>query len=152
MARQAVRRAVDLPRLVAIGILTSGSRVLVTRHRPEGPLEGLWEFPGGKVEFGEHPWEALRREVREELGIHIHAGQLFGIYSHVYDFEGGKVHYVLVAYRVRLPGRRVPPTGGRRWVPLAELREWPVVPGSTPIVADLTRRPRRGIHLKISPV
>lgn len=144
MDPEGVPQAVDLPRLVAIGILTSGSRVLVTRRPTGGPMPGMWEFPGGKVEFGEHPWEALRREIREELGIRIDAGQLFGVYSHVYNLEGSKAHYVLVAYRVRLPRAKVRPTEDRQWVPTAELGRWPVVPGSKPIAVDLAGRSARG--------
>lgn len=57
--------------LVAAGILTRGNRVLLTR-RPAGThLEGLWEFPGGKVEPDETPEEALVREIREELGVAV---------------------------------------------------------------------------------
>ena len=44
---------------------------MIARRPEEGLLGGLWEFPGGKVEAGETPSEAARREVREELGIDI---------------------------------------------------------------------------------
>ncbi len=58
--------------LVAACVLVDGQgQVLITR-RPEGkPLAGLWEFPGGKVEPGETPEEALVRELKEELGIDV---------------------------------------------------------------------------------
>jgi len=130
---------VDVPRLVALGIFISGSRVLMERRPAEGPLPGLWQFPGGKVEFGEHPWDALRREIREELGLRIPHGSLFGLYSHVYDLEGQRVHYVLVAYRVRVPRAKVEEDESLRWVSRRALERLAVVPGSRPIVADLTR-------------
>jgi 8-oxo-dGTP diphosphatase len=131
--------AVDRPQVVSIGILTSGSSVLMTRHRKADPLEGLWEFPGGKVEFGEHPWETLQRELKEELAVTASGGSLFGIYSHVYDFGGTEVHYVLVAYRVRVPRSSVAPTPDRQWLTREALGARPVVPGSRPIVRDLVR-------------
>jgi A/G-specific adenine glycosylase len=56
---------------VVVGVIWKGDRVLVARRRPEGLLGGLWEFPGGKVEPGETLEQALRREVREEVGIEV---------------------------------------------------------------------------------
>lgn len=47
------------------------ARLLVGRRNSPPSLAGLWEFPGGKVEPGEDPRTALRREVREELGVDI---------------------------------------------------------------------------------
>jgi mutator protein MutT len=130
---------VESPRLVAVAILASGSHVLLERRPDSGPLPGLWQFPGGKVEFGEHPWDALRRELREELGLRIARGTLFGVYSHVYDLAGSEVHYVLVAYRIPVSRKRIPDSERRQWVEVAELRKWPIVPGSRPVVADLAR-------------
>ena len=61
---------------VATGILRKGSLVLVGQ-RPEGhTLAGQWEFPGGKIELGEQPKEALQRELFEELGIKAEIGDL----------------------------------------------------------------------------
>lgn len=125
--------------MVALGILTSGSRVLLEQRPADGPLPGLWQFPGGKVEFGEHPWDALRREIREELGLRIAGGSLFGLYSYVYEIEGRRVHYVLAAYRLRVPRAKVRERERLRWISLDDLHRWPVVPGSKSLVADLIR-------------
>jgi len=133
---------VDVPRVVSVALLTSGRRVFVLRRPPHEPLPDMWQFPGGKVEFGEHPWDALRREIHEELGLRIERGHLFGIYSHVYDLGGLREHYVLVAYRVPLARSRLREDETRRWVTVEELRRLAVLPGSRPIVADLSRRPR----------
>lgn len=54
--------------LVSAAVIHRGGKILITR-RPAGKhLGGLWEFPGGKVAPGESPTDALRREIREELG------------------------------------------------------------------------------------
>lgn len=59
---------------VTAGILTDGERVLVCQRRAGGRFPLKWEFPGGKVEDGEAPEAALRRELREELAIEADVG------------------------------------------------------------------------------
>ncbi len=57
-----------------------------------GPLakneRGLWEFPGGSVEFGEKLADALRREIYEEYGMHIEVGELLDVVDHILPDEG----------------------------------------------------------------
>lgn len=60
---------------VAAAAIVEGSKVLVARRLPGGMHGGLWEFPGGKVEEGESPRQALERELMEELGISARAGE-----------------------------------------------------------------------------
>ena len=58
----------------AVALIDADGRVLLAQ-RPEGKsMAGLWEFPGGKVERGESPRQALRREIAEELGLEIDVG------------------------------------------------------------------------------
>ncbi|HVV47658.1 MAG TPA: (deoxy)nucleoside triphosphate pyrophosphohydrolase [Bryobacteraceae bacterium] len=54
---------------VVAGIMVREGRILICRRRADQPHPLKWEFPGGKVEAGESPENALRRELREELGI-----------------------------------------------------------------------------------
>ena len=77
------------PRVVlvaACAFLDTKGRVLITRRPPGKPLEGLWEFPGGKVETGETPEHALMRELKEELGVDVAARSLCPLtfVSHAY--------------------------------------------------------------------
>ncbi len=66
-------------RLVVVGALISdGDRFLMTQRYDSDPSwPGCWEFPGGKVEPGESDGDALERELREELGVEVQAGERF---------------------------------------------------------------------------
>ena len=55
---------------VVAAIIREGDRVLATQ-RGYGEFEGMWEFPGGKIELGEERVEALKREIGEELAVEI---------------------------------------------------------------------------------
>lgn len=63
--------AADTPLHVAVGILLDGNKVFIARRFPDSHQGGKWEFPGGKVEPGEDTLSALKRELREELGIEV---------------------------------------------------------------------------------
>ena len=83
--------------VVAAAIIENGRLLLAQRtHPPE--LAGKWELPGGKVEDGESPAEALSRELTEELGITVTAGERIGV-----DVELGR-GLVLRAYEAFLVG------------------------------------------------
>src|SRR6266403_1309849 len=56
---------------VVCAILEDAGKILLARRSPGQALAGMWEFPGGKVEEGEDAREALKRELREELGAEI---------------------------------------------------------------------------------
>ncbi|MCZ2819262.1 (deoxy)nucleoside triphosphate pyrophosphohydrolase [Modestobacter sp. VKM Ac-2977] len=76
-AAAAARRAQEVTQVVGAALVDDRQRVLVAQ-RGSGPLAGLWEFPGGKVEPGEPEVSALVRECREELGVGITPGAFLG--------------------------------------------------------------------------
>jgi 8-oxo-dGTP diphosphatase len=79
---------------VAVAVITdSRQRVLITRRPHHVPHGGYWEFPGGKLEAGESPEQALIREVKEETGIDILEYQFLGQINHDY---GNKTVQLLV--------------------------------------------------------
>ncbi len=71
--------------LVAAAVIVEKGRVLLTQRKAGAHLEGAWEFPGGKVEPGEDPRDALRRELREEIGIEADVGEIVDVTFHRYE-------------------------------------------------------------------
>lgn len=69
---------------VVAAIIQKDNKILATQ-RGYGEFEGGWEFPGGKVEPGERPEDALKREIREELAIEIEVGELLDTIEYDYS-------------------------------------------------------------------
>jgi 8-oxo-dGTP diphosphatase len=70
-------------------IVDDAGRLFLARRGPQAKNErGLWEFPGGSVEFGERLADALKREMREEYGIEIEVGELLDVVDHILPDEG----------------------------------------------------------------
>ncbi len=80
------------------GIAKKGNRYLIFQRKLGGSLSEKWEFPGGKVEAGETPEEALAREIQEELAVSARIGTkiMEGEFSH-----SGKT-YTLLAFEIHL--------------------------------------------------
>ena len=123
--------------VAAVAMVDADGRVLIAQ-RPEGkPLAGLWEFPGGKVEQGETPEQALIRELREELGVEVSEACLapFVFASHAYE----SFHLLMPLYLCRrwggmVTGRHHPQV---KWVKPAQLADYPMPPADEPLVAHL---------------
>ncbi|HIX19159.1 MAG TPA: (deoxy)nucleoside triphosphate pyrophosphohydrolase [Candidatus Akkermansia intestinigallinarum] len=79
---------------VVAAVIRVGNRVLATQ-RGYGEWRGSWEFPGGKTEPGESPSQALVREIREELCLHIHVGRLLRTIEYDYPTFHLRMHCYL---------------------------------------------------------
>ena len=123
--------------VVAAALVDADNRVLLAQ-RPKGKqLEGLWEFPGGKIDAGERPEDALIRELKEELGISVKAPCLAPLTfaSHAYD----DFHLLMPLYICRRWEGFVQPLDGQalKWVRPKNLRDHPMPPADAPLVAWL---------------
>ena len=85
--------------VVAAIIRDSQGRIFATQ-RGYGEWKDWWEFPGGKIEAGETPEEALRREIREELAAEIEVGELF----QTIDYDYTQFHLTMHCFLCRLKG------------------------------------------------
>lgn len=78
-------------------IVDQEGRIFLARRGPKAKNErGLWEFPGGSVEFGETLTQALQREMQEEYGVQISVGRLVDVVDHILPQE--HQHWVSPAY------------------------------------------------------
>ena len=128
-----------LPLLVipAIALVDNDGRILLAKRPRNKPMAGLWEFPGGKIEKGETPEQALIREIDEELGINTKQSCLAPVSfaSHAYD----AFHLVLLLYICRRwQGSPKPQEGGElAWVKPSQLRQFVMPPANKEFISVL---------------
>jgi 8-oxo-dGTP diphosphatase len=124
---------------VAAGVLVRGNRLFIARRGPGQRHAGLWEFPGGKVDPGETPEQALRREWVEELDVAVSVGAF--LFASEADARPGSD-----ADRIRLHFYRVECAGGdprllehdrMAWATIAELADYPLAPADVPFAEAL---------------
>ncbi|MGB9429900.1 MAG: Nudix family hydrolase [Gammaproteobacteria bacterium] len=134
------RDTIPTIQVVAAVLKDAQGRVLINQRPAGKPMAGYWEFPGGKIESGETPLAALRRELHEELGITVHDAQFWIRSSH--DYPEQRVE--LAVWRVR----RCSGTAQARenqcfaWVKPGELPGWNLLPADNFIVAALRLPPQ----------
>jgi A/G-specific adenine glycosylase len=113
-----------------VAVIEDKGRFLIQKRPPTGLLAGLWEFPGGKIGPDEGRKDALRREVREEVGAAIKDIRFLTTVDHAYT----QFRVTLYVYSCELRKLPAPPKPDRRWVSLASLRRYPLPSGSVKIV------------------
>ena len=122
--------------VVAAAITDPRGRVLLARRTIGRDLAGLWEFPGGKVEPGETPEQALIRELQEELGIHVQPGAHIITVPQAYPTKRLRLDVRMVTAWKGVP--RGQEGQALAWVPLHKLTSYAMPPAAIPVVAALT--------------
>jgi 8-oxo-dGTP diphosphatase len=123
--------------VVAAALTDREGRVLIAQRPPGKQLAGLWEFPGGKLDAGERPEEALARELAEELGVIVETRDLtpLAFASHAYE----AFHLLMPLYLCRRWRGEPQPREGQAlaWKRASELDAATMPPADAPLIAPL---------------
>ena len=121
----------------AIALVDSNGLVLLSQRPKEKEMGGFWEFPGGKVEKGETPEEALIREIKEELGILIWDSCLAPLTfaSHTYN----NFHLLMPLFICRRWEGIPEPKEGQnlKWVKPIDMKDYKMPPADVPLISRL---------------
>ena len=114
--------------------ITKKERVLATT-REHGDYKGMWEFPGGKIEVGETPQQALVREIKEELDVEIAVGELL----HTIEYDYPDFHLSMDCFWCEISaGTPVAKEAQEmRWLNTHELNDVPWLPADLQIIPKI---------------
>ena len=120
----------DRPIVGVGGVVVDGRRALIVRRATE-PLKGEWSIPGGVLELGEKLRGGVEREVLEETGLVVQAGEVLDVFDSIFGDDDGKTryHFVLIDYLCTVQsGEAVAGSDVSevRWVTLEELAAVPL--------------------------
>ncbi|MDC0449005.1 NUDIX hydrolase [bacterium] len=91
--------------------IENGSGDILVGRQPDiyyKPYKGLWDFPAGKIEFGESPEECLIREVREETGFVVESAELVDVFHNEGKDTPNKASGLGLCYKVKVSGEFIP--------------------------------------------
>lgn len=126
---------------VVVGIIEREGQVLICQRRAGDSFALKWEFPGGKTEVGENPRLALKRELREELGIEATVGGEIKRYEYEYP---NRKPILLIFYRISTFTGEPQNLGFEqiRWERLGSLHTYDFLEADVDFVQQLAGRPR----------
>ena len=126
--------------VAAAALIDGTGKVLLAQRPPGKAMAGLWEFPGGKIESGETPEQALTRELAEELSITVSESDLdpLTFASHTYE----KFHLFMPLYSTRKWRGTPLPSEGQKlaWVAPEKLHTYPAPAADIPLFDVLVAR------------
>lgn len=125
----------NFPLLVSAAVIIENGEVLLTQRPAHKPMGGFWEFPGGKLNPGESPAAALKREIEEELGALVQVDTIIEVLFHAYAWGDVLIMaYACTRLNQRLENLEV---AKHHWVPMAHLQNYQILPADLPLIAKL---------------
>ncbi len=125
---------------VAVGICAESGRLLMgKRFKDDGFYGGYWEFPGGKIEAGETPEEALKREFREELDAEVTEAEFLNSVIWTYPKRKVELNFFLVRVKntdVSVMARKA--HSELEWLTKEEALSRPILPANVSLIRDLS--------------
>ena len=115
----------------------NGRKQIFATARGYGDYKGWWEFPGGKIESGETPQQALKREIREELTAEISVGEL--IKTVEYDYPGFHLSMDCFWAKVISGKLELKEAEAARWLSREELPDVNWLPADAELIEDISR-------------
>ncbi|MDR3624938.1 MAG: NUDIX domain-containing protein [Chlamydiales bacterium] len=123
----------QVTRYGSYGVLLQDSKILLTLKK-SGPYKGLWDLPGGGIEFRETPEDTLKRELLEEAAMQVVQCKLVNIATFVGDYGSCEnrylFHHIGIIYKI-LESRIMPdlvPEDEVRWVTLKQIKQDELTP------------------------
>ncbi len=116
---------------VVAGIIWHKGKILIAqRLKTDSTFPGKWEFPGGKIEPGEHPMDALKRELKEELNLEISSLQLFEVTTAFSRLNGQELQFLLIYYQAESATKEIMEleVEAANWVDPGELLNYDLTP------------------------
>lgn len=133
----AISEPIPIILVVACALIDTENRILLAQRPKQKAMAGLWEFPGGKLEAGETPEDALVRELQEELGIVTEPACLAPLTFASHGYKG--FHLLMPLYICRkfegIPVSREGQT--LKWVRAGQLRDYDMPPADLPLIPVL---------------
>ena len=123
--------------VVAAALIDKDGRVLLAQRPPNKSMAGLWEFPGGKVEDGESPEDALIRELNEELGIDTWGSCLAPLSFASHSYEEFHLLMPLFACRKWIGTPMAMEGQVLKWVSKNDLKNYAMPPADIPLIAAI---------------
>ncbi|MCF4099495.1 8-oxo-dGTP diphosphatase MutT [Maritalea mediterranea] len=123
--------------VVACALIDADRRVLIAQRPADKNMGGLWEFPGGKLEAGESPEQALIRELREELAIDTQEACLAPLTFASFSYENFHLLMPLYVCRKWQGTPQALEHQALKWVRPQKLRDYAMPPADEPLIAHL---------------